>query len=58
MTLASNLTAAFQRVGREDKALRTFINNNANDLSALTTTAKGNLVAAVNELKADVDDNG
>lgn len=38
------------RVGTEAKALRTLINNNVADLSALATTNKANLVAAINEL--------
>lgn len=40
------------RAGAENKALRTLINNNAADLSALTTTAKTDLVAAINEVDA------
>jgi hypothetical protein len=52
MSLATNLTSAFTRVATEAKALRTLINGNAADLSALTTTAKTSLVAAINELKA------
>lgn len=43
-----------QRASTEAKALRTLINGNAADLSALTTTQKGNLVAALNELKAAI----
>jgi formate-dependent phosphoribosylglycinamide formyltransferase (GAR transformylase) len=42
------------RVATECKSLRTLINGNAADLTALTTTAKGNLVVAVNELKAAI----
>ncbi len=41
------------RVATECKALRTLINGNAADLSGLNTTAKSNLVAAVNEVRAD-----
>lgn len=52
MSLQTVLSAAFTRVGQEDKALRTLINGNASDLSALTTTAKNNLVAALNEIRA------
>lgn len=55
MSLATNLITAFTRVATEAKALRTLINGNAADLSALTTTAKANLVAALNELDAEVD---
>lgn len=51
-TLETRLRDAFTRVGTEAKALRTLINGNAADLSSLQTTAKGNLVAALNELKA------
>lgn len=52
MSLTTNLVTAFTRVATEAKALRTLINGNAGDLSALTTTAKSNLVAALNELQA------
>lgn len=38
------------RIATECKANRTLLNGNAADNSALTTTAKGNLVAAMNEL--------
>ena len=55
MSMATNLTDFATRVATECKALRTFINGNLADLSALNTTAKGNLVAAVNEVKAAVD---
>jgi hypothetical protein len=51
-TLETRLRDLATRVGTECKALRTFINGNAADLSALTTTAKTSLVAAINELKA------
>ena len=40
------------RVATECKSLRTMINANATDLSSLTTTQKGSLVAAINELKS------
>ncbi|AGR47729.1 capsid-related protein [Sinorhizobium phage phiM7] len=55
MSLQTNLTSLAQRVGNEAKALRTLLNGNAADLTALTTTAKSNLVAAINELKVAVD---
>lgn len=42
------------RAGQESRALRTLINGNLVDLSTLTTTAKGNLVAAINELVTDI----
>lgn len=54
-TLAQRVLDLAIRIGTECKALRTLINGNAADLSALTTTAKSNLVAALNELKALVD---
>jgi cell division septum initiation protein DivIVA len=53
-SLATNIGNAFLRVATEAKALRTLINGNSPDLSALQTTAKGNLVAAINELVASV----
>lgn len=54
MSLVTNLTNLATRVATEAKALRTLLNGNAADLSALTTAAKSNLVAAVNELKAAI----
>jgi uncharacterized protein (UPF0371 family) len=42
------------RIGTEAKALRTLLNGNAADLTGLTTTAKTNLVAALNELQAEI----
>ena len=55
MTLATRLTDLATRIATECKSLRTLMNGNASDLSALQTTAKTNLVAALNELKAAVD---
>lgn len=55
MSFETNLQDFATRVGTECKAIRTLINGNALDLSALTTTAKSNLVAAINELDAAVD---
>lgn len=55
MSLVTNLTNLATRVATEAKALRTLVNGNAADLSALTTSAKSNLVAAVNELKAAIN---
>ena len=52
MSLVTNFTNLVTRIATEIKALRTLINGNAADLSALNTTAKGNLVLALNELKA------
>lgn len=50
MSLSTNVTNLATRIATEVKSLRTLINNNAADLSSLSTTAKGNLVAAINEL--------
>lgn len=50
MSLATNLQDLATRAGTEDKALRTLINGNVADLSSLSTTAKANLVAAINEV--------
>lgn len=52
MSLVTTLTNLATRIGTEVKALRTLINGNAADLTGLSTTAKGNLVAAINEVKA------
>ena len=52
MSLVTRLSDLTTRIATEVKALRTLINGNAADLSALTTTNKTNLVAALNELKA------
>lgn len=54
MSLATNIGNLATRVATEAKALRTLINGNAADLSALDTTAKTNLVAAINELFAAI----
>lgn len=50
-TLQTRLGNLATRIATECKALRTLISGNAADLSALTTTAKGNLVAALNEVR-------
>ena len=55
MSLDQNLQDLAVRTATEDKALRTLLNGNAADLAALTTTAKTNLVAALNEIKAIAD---
>lgn len=52
MGLIASLQAFAARAAAESKALRTLINGNAASLSALTTTDKSNLVAAINEIKA------
>lgn len=54
MTLATNIANAFTRVGTEFKAIRTLIGGSGTaGISALTTTDKSSLVAAINEIKAD-----
>lgn len=52
MSFASRTNDLAVRIATECKALRTLANGNAADLSALTTTAKANLVAAINEVRA------
>lgn len=52
MSLSTNVSNLATRIATEAKALRTLINGNAADLSSLTTTAKGNLVLAINEVAA------
>lgn len=52
MSLSTNVTDLATRVATEIKANKTLLNGNAADNSALTTTAKTNLVAAINEVAA------
>lgn len=54
-TLQTRLTDLATRIATEIKALRTLVNGNAADLSALTFTPKTTLVAALNQLKSDLD---
>lgn len=54
-SLSTNVANLATRIATEVKALRTLINGNVADLSTLDTTAKGNLVAAINELKDGLD---
>jgi len=54
MSLATNVIDLATRVATESKALRTMINGNAPGLTALTTTQKSSLVAAINEIAAAV----
>lgn len=54
MTLATQIQDLATRVATECKALRTLINGNTADLSSLTTDAKSSLVAAINELQAEI----
>ena len=51
VVVLQNLTT---RIATETKSIRTLVNGNTADLSALNTTAKSNLVAAINELKAAI----
>lgn len=55
MSLSTNISNLATRVATEIKSVRTLVNGNAADLSSLTTTAKSNLVAAINELDAAID---
>ena len=50
-TLQQRLADLTTRIATECKAIRSLINGNAADNSALLTTAKTNLVAAINEVK-------
>lgn len=53
MSLATNLQNAFTRVATEFKAIRTLIGGSGTaDISALSTTTKTSLVAAINEVNA------
>jgi hypothetical protein len=53
MSLASNISTLATRVGTEFKTLRTSLTGNSTgSLAALETTAKGNLVVAINEVNA------
>lgn len=51
MSLVTRIQDLATRIATEIKSLRTLVNGNAADLAALNTTAKTNLVAAINELK-------
>ena len=56
MAFDTNITLAFERVAAEFDALRTQLAGTADgSLAALSTTAKGNLVVALNEVKALAD---
>lgn len=56
MSLETNVSSAFTRVATEFKTLRTSISGSASgSLAGLTTTQKGSLIAAINELDAAVD---
>ena len=55
MSLDTNVVNLATRIATELKAHKTLMNGNAADLAALTTTSKGNLVVALNELKGLID---
>ena len=57
-SLQVRITDLATRVATEIKSVKTLVNGNAADLSALTTTQKTSLVAAINELKNAVDNVG
>lgn len=55
MSLAQRITDLGIRIATEFKTVKSKISgNNTGDLSGLTTTAKGSLLAAINEVDADV----
>ena len=54
-TLVTRISDLATRISTEAKAIRTLVNGNAADLSSLQTTAKSNLVTAMNELKGQID---
>ena len=51
-TLVTRISDLATRIAAEIKSLHTLVNGNAADLSALTTTDKSSLVAALNELRS------
>lgn len=57
-TLIVRISDLATRMATECKSLRTLVNANGADLSALTTTQKASLVAAINELKEAIDNSG
>jgi hypothetical protein len=58
MSIATNLANVFTRIGTEFKAIRTLINGGASNLTALNTTNKSNIVAAINEVQAQLASSG
>lgn len=56
MSLATNVSELATAVATEVKRNRTWINGNAADLTALSTTNQTSLVGAVNEVDGDVGD--
>ncbi len=55
MSLVTQVGTLTTRIAGEIKSVRTLVNGNVLDLSGLTTTAKGNLMLAINELDAAID---
>ena len=55
MSLVQEVTDLALRVSTEIKANKTLLNGNAAGLAGLNTTAKTNLVAALNELEAEIN---
>lgn len=53
-TTETRLNNLATRIATEFKAIRTLLNGNVADLSALTTTTKASFVAAINELDAEL----
>jgi hypothetical protein len=59
MSLITQLNTAFTRVGTEFKAIRTLISGSGTgNIAGLTTTDKTSLVAAINEIQAEVGGGG
>ena len=54
MSLATNVANLATAVATNAKTMRTLLNGNAVDLSALTTVNKASLLAAINEIAAAV----
>mgnify|MGYP001078476798 CR=1 FL=1 len=54
MTLQTNLQSLATEIATAVKGVKTLVNGNAADVSALNTAAKNNLVAAINELHASI----
>lgn len=59
MSLSSNVSSLATRIATEFKTVKTTISgNNQGDLSALTTTDKSSLLAAINEVDASAGSGG
>lgn len=54
-SLQTRLQDLATRLATECKSLRTLLNGNQAGLTTLTTTARGTVVAAINELQAEID---